>query len=430
MKNLFTGALLFLLSADATAQAPAKPRVDQLVDAIEPKVVAWRRDFHQNPELSNREFRTAEKVTAHLKALGLEVRTGIAHTGVVGILRGANPGPVIGLRADMDALPVVERVDLPFKSTATSTYNGEEVGVMHACGHDTHVAIMMGVAEVLAQMRAELAGTVVFIFQPAEEGPPTGEEGGAELMIKQGVLDNPKIEAMFGLHINAHTPVGHIRYRSGGTMASSDWFYIKVHGKQTHGAAPWHGVDPIVVSSQIIAGLQTIVSRQSNLTEQPVVITVGKFDAGVRANIVPETAELVGTIRTLDSTMRRQVHERVIRTAEKIAESAGARAEVRIENKTPITFNDPKLTNWALKSLQAAAGADNVKEMKPMTGAEDFGFFGKKVPSFFFFLGGMPKDQKPDEAAAHHTPDFFIDESGFSLGVRSFCYLVLDYFKN
>lgn len=430
MRSLLTGALILFIAAASAAQAPAKPRVDQLVDAIEPKVVAWRRDFHQNPELSNREFRTAEKVAAHLKSLGLEVRTGIAHTGVVGILRGANPGPVIGLRADMDALPVVERVDLPFKSTAKSTYNGEEVGVMHACGHDTHVAIMMGVAEVLAQMRAELAGTVVFIFQPAEEGPPAGEEGGADLMIRQGVLDNPKIEAMFGLHINAHTPVGHIRYRSGGTMASSDWFYIKVQGKQTHGAAPWHGVDPIVVSSQIIAGLQTIVSRQSNLTEQPVVITVGKFDAGVRANIVPESAELVGTIRTLDTSMRRQVHERVIRTAEKIAESAGARAEVRIENKTPITFNDPKLTNWALTSLQAAAGADNVKEMKPMTGAEDFGFFGKKVPSFFFFLGGMPKDKKPDEAAAHHTPDFYIDESGFSLGIRSFCYLVLDYFKS
>ena len=429
MRSILTGSLFLFLAAAARAQAPAKPRIDQLVDAIEPKVIAWRRDFHQNPELSNREFRTAEKVAGHLKALGLEVRTGIAHTGVVGILKGSKPGPIIGLRADMDALPVVERADLPFKSLAKSTYNGEEVGVMHACGHDTHVAIMMGVAEVLAQMRADLAGTVVFVFQPAEEGPPAGEEGGAELMIKQGVLDNPKVESMFGLHINAQTPVGQIKYRSGGTMASSDWFYIKVHGKQTHGAAPWDGVDPIVVSSQIISGLQTIVSRQSNLTEQPVVVTVGKFDAGVRANIVPETAELVGTIRTLDTSMRRQVHDRLIRTAEKIAESAGARAEVRIENKTPITFNDPALTNWALKSLQAAAGANNVKEMKPMTGAEDFGFFGKKVPSFFFFLGGMPKDKKRDEVAAHHTPDFFIDESGLTLGVRSFCYLVLDYFS-
>lgn len=430
MRKLLTGIVLLNILSHTAAQAPAKPRVDQLVEAVEPKVIAWRRDFHQHPELSNREFRTAEKVAAHLKSLGLEVRTGIAHTGVVGILKGGKPGPVIGLRADMDALPVVERVEVPFKSTAKSTYNGEEVGVMHACGHDTHTAILMGVAEVLAQMRAELAGTVVFVFQPAEEGPPAGEEGGAELMIKQGVLDNPKIEAMFGLHINAQTPAGQIRYRAGGTMASSDWFFIKVHGKQTHGAAPWHGVDPIVVSSQIIAGLQTIVSRQSNLTEQPVVVTVGKFDAGVRANIIPESAELVGTIRTLDTNMRKSVHERLIRTAEKIAESAGARAEVRIENKTPITFNDPALTQWAQASLTAAAGPGNVQEMKPMTGAEDFGFFGKKVPSFFFFLGGMPKDKKPDETPAHHTPDFYIDESGFSLGVRSFCYLVLDYFKS
>ncbi len=429
MKRLLVLCLPALLAAALPAQKPLKETANRLAAQVEPKVVAWRRDFHEHPELSNREFRTAEKVAAHLKALGMEVRTGIAHTGVVGILKGGKPGPVIGLRADMDGLPVTERVDVPFKSLAKSTYNGQEVGVMHACGHDTHVAILMGTAEVLAALRKDLAGTVVFIFQPAEEGPPEGEEGGAELMVKEGVLDNPKIEAMFGLHINAQTPVGKILYRSEGIMAASDWFYINVQGKQTHGAAPWNGVDPIVVSAQIINGLQTLVSRQSDLTKQPVVVTVGKIDAGVRANIIPEKAELVGTIRTLDTNMRRDVHARLIRTAQLIAESAGARAEVRIENKTPITYNDPQLTARMLPTLKEAAGAENVTERKPMTGAEDFGFFAKKVPSLYFFLGGMPKGGVSEEVPAHHTPDFYIDESGFGLGVRTFSYLVLDYFS-
>lgn len=412
------------------AQAPPnlKTRINQMADAIEPKVIEWRRDFHRHPELSNREFKTAEKVAAHLRALGMEVRTGIAYTGVVGILKGGQPGPVIGLRADMDALPVTERVDLPFKSVAKSTYNGEEVDVMHACGHDTHVAIMMGVAEILSAMKNELAGTVVFVFQPAEEGPPEGEEGGAPLMIKEGVLDNPKIEAMFGLHINSQTEVGKIAYRSGGIMAASDWFYINVHGKQTHGSQPWSGVDPIVVSAEIIQGLQTIVSRQMDLTEQPAVVTVGKISSGVRANIIPELAEMIGTIRTLDTAMQRKIHQKLRLTAEKIAESAGARAEVRIENKTPVTYNDPVLTARILPSLRDAAGSDKVEEVKARTGAEDFGFFAQKLPSFYFFLGGMPKGKKREEAAAHHTPDFYIDESGMKLGVRAFCYLVLDYF--
>jgi amidohydrolase len=359
----------------------------------------------------------------------MEVNTGVAKTGVVGVLRGAKPGPVIGLRADMDALPVTERVDVPFKSTAIGEYNGEEVGVMHACGHDTHVAIMMGVAEILAAVKEDLAGTVVFIFQPAEEGPPAGEEGGAELMVKEGVLEKPKIEAMFGLHINSQTEVGTIKYRAGGTMAASDWFFVTVHGRQAHGASPWSGVDPIVVATQIIQGFQTIVSRQTDLTEQPAVITVGKFTSGVRANIIPEKAELVGTIRTLDTTMRSQIHMRLIRTAEKIAESAGARAEVRIESKTPITFNDPALTARVLPSLQAAAGTANVIEQKPRTGAEDFGFFAQLVPSLYFTLGGMPKGQDPATAAGHHTPDFYLDDSGLDLGVRAFCYIVLDYFN-
>ena len=427
------GLLILLLLCnifDLLAQSSLnlKKQADLMADKMESKVVEWRRDFHRHPELSNREFKTAEKVAAHLRALGMEVRTGIAYTGVVGILKGGKPGPVIGLRADMDALPVTERVDVPFKSVATSNYNGEAVGVMHACGHDTHVAMLMGVAEILAGMKKDLAGTVVFVFQPAEEGPPEGEEGGAPLMIKEGLLDNPKIEAMFGLHINSQTEVGTISYRPGGIMAASDWFYISVHGKQTHGSQPWSGVDPIVVSAEIIQGLQTIVSRQMDLTEQPAVITVGKIMSGVRANIIPELVEMLGTIRTLDTTMQRKIHQKIILTAEKIAESAGARAEVRIVNKTPVTYNDPALTAKFLPSLIEAAGKEKVKETKPRTGAEDFGFFAQKVPSFYFFLGGMPKGNKKEDAAAHHTPDFYIDESGMKLGVRAFCYIVLDYF--
>lgn len=422
---LFLGLFFF---APLFAQPALKHQVDEMTDAVEPKVVAWRRDFHQHPELSNREFKTAEKVAAHLRSLGMEVRTGIAKTGVVGILKGGKPGPVIGLRADMDALPVSERVDLPFKSTVQAEYNGEQVGVMHACGHDAHVAIMMGVAEILSKMRAELAGTVVFVFQPAEEGPPGDEEGGAPLMIKEGLLTDTKMEVMFGLHISSSTEAGKIRYRAGGAMAASDWFYITVHGKQAHGSAPWAGIDPIVVSAEIIQGLQTIVSRQVDLTEFPAVITVGKIESGVRANIIPELAEMVGTIRTLDTAMQRQIHERIKRTATKIAESAGANAEVRIDNKTPVTYNNPALTAWALPSLQEAAGAANVTEQKPRTGAEDFGFFAQKIPCFYFFLGGMPKGGNEKTAPSHHTPDFYLDESGMKLGVKSFCYLVLDYF--
>lgn len=429
MKLFFFFCLYLLLLSPVSAQANMKRQVDQMAEAIEPRVIAWRRDFHQNPELSNREFKTAEKVAAHLRALGLEVRTGVAKTGVVGILKGGKPGPVVGLRADMDALPVLERLDLPFKSRVQSEYNGEKVDVMHACGHDTHVAILMGVAEILSKMKAQLAGTVVFVFQPAEEGPPGDEEGGAPLMIKEGLLTDTKMEVMFGLHINSQTEVGKIRYRAGGMMAASDWFNITVHGKQSHGSAPWSGIDPIVVSAEIIQGLQTIVSRQVNLTEFPAVITVGKISSGVRANIIPELAEMVGTIRTLDTGMQHLIHQKMERTVVKIAESAGATAEIHIDNKTPVTYNDPALTAWALSSLQEAAGAANVSERKPMTGAEDFGFFAQKIPCFYFFLGGMPKGGDEKNAPSHHTPDFYIDESGMKLGVKSFCYLVLDYFS-
>ncbi|PVD53971.1 amidohydrolase [Terrimonas sp.] len=397
--------------------------------AILPAVIEWRRYLHQNPELSNREFKTAEYIAAHLKSLGLEVQTGIAKTGVVGILKGGKPGPVIALRADIDALPVKERVDIPFTSKAVGEYLGKEVSVMHACGHDTHMAILMGTASVLSGMKKDISGTIKFIFQPAEEGPPGDEEGGAPLMIKEGVMENPKVEAIFGLHINSQTPVGVIKYKSGPVMAASDWFTIKVKGKQSHGSQPWGGIDPIVVATQIINGLQTIVSRQSELTKAPVVITVGKINAGVRSNIIPEELIMEGTIRTLDEKMHQEVHERIKHTAENIAAASNATVEVSIDNKTLVTYNNPELVQMMLPSLQTAVGHNKVIETEWTTGAEDFSFFGEKAPAFFFFLGGMPANQEPSKAAPHHTPDFFIDDSMLDAGVRAFCNIVFDYAK-
>ncbi len=394
---------------------------------IMPQVVEWRRHLHQFPELSNREFKTAKFIEGNLKKFGLEVKTGVAKTGVVGILKGGLPGPTIGLRADMDALPVKERVDVPFASKETAEYNGQTVNVMHACGHDTHVAMLLGAAEVLSGMKSKIKGTVVFIFQPAEEGAPAGEEGGAELMVKEGVMNAPKIDAIFGIHINSQTPIGTIKYRSGAFMASSDWFTIKVKGKQTHGAYPWSGIDPIAVSAQIYNGLQMIVSRRSELVKSPVIITVGKINAGVRENIIPEEATMAGTIRVLDAQMQTDVHEKIKQTAEKIAESMGATAEVTIERKTPVTYNTPELVKRMLPSLEKAAGKDNVTETNWVTGAEDFAFYGSKAPAFFFNVGGMPLNKKPEEAAPHHTPDFFIDDSRLDVGVKAFCNIVFDY---
>ena len=404
-------------------------RIDAAADKIEPRTIAWRRDFHEHPELGNHEFRTAKIIADHLRSLGIEVKEGVGKTGVVGILRGAKPGPVIGLRADIDGLPIVERTPVPFASKVKTTYNGQEVGAMHACGHDSHIAIMMSVAEILSGMKADLKGTVKFIFQPAEEGAPTGEEGGAPLMIKEGVLEDPKVDVVFGLHINSSTEVGKIKYRSEGAMAASDWFTIKVKGKGSHGSQPWGGIDPIVVSAQIIEGLQTIISRQTELTKDAAVISVCVIKGGVRSNIIPEEAEMNGTIRTLDTAMQNEIHERMRRTVTKIAESAGATAEIFIDKKTLITYNDPGLVKKTLPSLQKTAGADNVIWMDAMTGSEDFSFFGAKVPSFFFFLGGMKKGQDPKTAYPHHTPDFYIDETGFKLGVKAFCNLVFDYSK-
>jgi amidohydrolase len=411
------------------AQKPTiESQVEAAVNKIETKCIAWRRDFHEHPELSNREFRTSKIIADHLRSLGIEVKEGIAKTGVVGILRGAKPGPVIGLRADMDALPVTERVNLPFASKVKSTFNGQEVGVMHACGHDTHVAMLMSVAEILSGMKKDLAGTVKFIFQPAEEGPPMGEEGGAPLMVKEGALENPKVDVVFGLHINAQTPVGQIKYREAGMMAASDWFTITIHGKQSHGAQPWLGIDPVVIGTQIIEGLQTIVSRQSELTKDPVVISTTIFKAGVRENIIPEEVTLGGTIRTLDTGMQKDVWMRIERTAKKIAEASGATADVKIDTKTLVTYNNPDLTRQMLPSLQKATN-NNATVMDAVMGAEDFSFFAAKVPSLFFYLGGMTPGADPKQTAAHHTPDFFVDENGMKTGIKAFCFLVLDYMK-
>ncbi len=423
-------SLSFLLTV-VNLSAQPNPKLQLKIDAetkeIEQRMIAWRRDFHQFPELSNREFRTAEKVAAHLKSLGLEVQTGVAHTGVVGLLRTGKPGPVIALRADMDALPVTERNSLPFASNERTVFNGQETGVMHACGHDTHVAILMATAEILSKHKNELRGTIKFIFQPAEEGPPAGEEGGAYLMVKEGVLKNPDVDVIFGLHIQSISPLGRITYRPAGLMAASDWFSIKVKGRQSHGSAPWMGIDPIVVSAQIIMGLQTIVSRQTELTREAAVITVGRIQSGIRENIIPEEAFMAGTIRTLDEGMQRQIHDKIKLTAEKIAESAGATAEVVIEKKTPVTFNDPQLTEKMVASLRKSAGAENVIRINAVTGAEDFAFYQQQVPGFFFFVGARPPDMDPEKVPAHHTPDFMIDERGMLTGLKAMLQLTLDY---
>ena len=429
MKKSIVVILLFIFLMPAHAQVNPKlqAKLTQQAAAIEQKMIGWRRDLHQFPELSNREFKTSAKVAAHLKSLGIEVQTGVAHTGVVGILKGGKPGPVIALRADMDALPVTERNSLVFASKEKTVFNGQETGVMHACGHDSHVAILMAAAEILAANRQELKGTIKFIFQPAEEGPPAGEEGGANLMVKQGVLDNPKVDVIFGLHVSAITKLGLITYRPAGTMAASDWFMIKVYGEQSHGSAPWRGIDPIVVSAQIINGLQTIVSRQTELTKEAAVITVGRIQAGIRENIIPEYAEMAGTIRTLDTDMQDKIHEKIKLTATKIAEASGARAEVTIDKKTPVTYNDPELTEKMVASLQKAAGEGNVVRINAQTGAEDFAYYQKKVPGFFFFIGGCPPDANPEKAPAHHTPDFMIDERAMLTGLKAMLQVAIDY---
>ena len=404
-------------------------QIDQLADKVEPNVIKWRRHFHQFPELSNREFKTAETIANYLKKLGLAVETGIAKTGVVAILDSGKPGPVVALRADMDALPIVEKVDLPFASKVRSTFNGQDVGVMHACGHDTHIAMLMGAAKVLTQMKDKLSGKVKFIFQPAEEGAPEGEVGGAEVMVKEGVLESPKVDVIFGLHISSAQNVGTVRYKEGGIMAAVDPFKIVVKGQQSHGAYPWKSVDPIVTAAQIIMGLQTIVSREVELIDSAAVVSVGKIQGGNRSNIIPGEVEMVGTIRTLNPRTRHYVKEAVRNKALTIAKSMNAEAEVTVplDYSYPITYNEPSLMREMLAVIEKTAGKDNTWPTKAVTGAEDFSFFQEQVPGLYLFVGGKNINTPVSEAPGHHTSEFEIDESGMKLGVRLLANLTFDY---
>lgn len=421
--------LQLLLSGSLSADDLPLETIRSMTQDLHSQLISWRRDFHEHPELSNREFRTAGIVAEHLHSLGMEVTTGVAHTGVVGVLRGGKPGPVVLLRADMDGLPVEERGDLPFKSKARGEYNGQDVPVMHACGHDTHVAILMTAAEILARVRDDLPGTIKFVFQPAEEGAPVGEEGGAELMIAEGVMENPKVDAAFALHVSALLEAGHIGYVSGPFYASVDDFKITVHGKQAHGASPWMGVDSVVIAAQIINALQTIVSRNLEITEHPAIVTIGSIHGGVRSNIIPETVELVGTIRALDEDMRAKIHQRVREIADGVATSMGATVDVQIPMSTsyPVTVNNPALTSASIGALKKVVSEDRLELLKPITGSEDFAFFAREVPGLMIALGGKPPGKPLSEVAAHHTPDFYIDESGLSVGVEALISMAWSY---
>ncbi len=420
---------LSLLAVSPVQAQDLRTDLDRLADTLEPKVIDWRRDIHEHPELGNREFRTSALVAAHLKALGYEVRTGVAHTGVIGVLRGGLPGPVVALRADMDALPVTEEVDLPFASKVRTTYAGKDTGVMHACGHDTHVAMLMGAAEALAAVRDRLPGTVKLLFQPAEEGPPPGEEGGAALMLKEGAFDDPVPAAIFGIHIGAALETGQLGYRPGPLLAAADVLHITVKGRQTHGASPWNGVDPIVVASQIVLSLQTIVSRQMNITREPVVITIGGIDGGNRFNIIPDKVEMVGTIRTFDEAMREDIYRRVKLMAESTAAASGATAEVTFDKIFAVTINDPALTDSMLPTLKRVAGDNNVLLNSKVTGGEDFSFFAQRAPGLFVFLGGTPKGSDMKKIGFNHSPRFQIEESAMKLGVRTLLNLAVDYME-
>jgi len=402
--------------------------LDATAASIESKVIEWRRDFHAHPELSNRETRTAGIVAEHLRSLGLEVRTGIAHTGVAALLRGAKPGPTIALRADMDALPVTEQTDVPFKSTVTTEFRGERVGVMHACGHDAHMAILMGVADVLARNKNGLSGQVLFIFQPAEEGAPEGERGGARLMLEEGLFEIARPKAVFGLHVIASRPTGVIGYRSGPMMAGSDSFKLEVRGRQTHGSRPWGGVDPIVASAQIIMGLQTIVSRQVDITDTPVVLSLGAIKGGIRFNIIPDAVEMIGTLRTFDDAVRSDVMERMRQTTSHVAAAAGATATLsfREDMSIPPVINDPKLTSQALESLKRVVGPERLREISLQTTAEDFSFYGRAAPAFCFWVGVTPPDRDPATAPFNHSPEFYVDESAMKVATRAMLALAVD----
>jgi amidohydrolase len=426
--KLLPWVALAALSVSAAYSKDLEAEIKARMTAVDGKVIAWRRDFHQNPELSNREVRTSGVVAAHLKKLGLEVETGIAKTGVVALLKTGKPGPTIAIRADMDALPVTERTDVPFKSLAKSSYRGEEVGVMHACGHDSHTAVLMGVAEVLTKSKDQLRGNVLFIFQPAEEGAPPGEVGGASEMIKAGILEKYKPEVAFGLHVWASLNTGIIGYRSGPFMAGSQQWKAVVNGKQTHGSRPWQGVDPIVVAAQIVNGLQTVVSRQVDITQNPAVVSVGIIKGGVRNNIIPDSVEMIGTIRTFDAKQKQQVLDAMRRIVENTAAANSATASLEFEPYyNPVTYNNPELTARVLPSLQKIAGGANLKEIPLITGAEDFAYFGEKIPSFFFMVGVTPKGTDVKDAPANHSPLFYLDETAIPLATRAMTAVAVDY---
>ncbi len=429
MKYLVVPAVVFGLLNLGTAQADLSEKIDDQINTLAEQVVAWRRDIHEHPELSNREFRTSKLVAEHLTALGMDVQTDVAHTGVVGILKGGRSGGVVALRADMDGLPVVEKTGLPYASKAVSEYEGNTVGVMHACGHDNHVAILMAAAEVLASVREEIPGTIKFVFQPAEEGAPKGEEGGASLMIAEGVLQEPAPSAIFGLHIGQHGLAGTANYRPNGFLASAQRFDIEVKGVQTHGARPWAGVDPVVVAAQIINSLQTIVSRQIDITRAPAVVTVGSIHSGIRNNIVPETASLSGTIRTFDPDVRLAIHEKIYRIATNIGEAHSAQVTVDIDPGVPVTFNDADLTESMVPTLRRVYGAENVFMSGRITGAEDFSFYQEQIPGFFFFVGGRPPEIPPDKAIPNHSPYFYVDEAALVPGVKAMSHLAVDYLE-
>ena len=421
MVKLFFWVLVFALPFSISAE------IYKDIDAVEPKVIEWRRDFHQHPELSNREFRTSKIIEKHLQSLGMEVQSGVAHTGVIGFLKGDLPGPTIALRADMDALPVTEQVDVPFASKQTTQYRGETVGVMHACGHDTHVAMLMGAAEVLSKNKAQLKGSVLFVFQPAEEGAPEGEHGGAEMMLAEGVFKQYQPEVAFGIHITSSLPSGVLGYHPGPAMAAVDTFDLTVYGKQTHGSRPWGGIDPIVASAQIINAVQTIVSRKVDVTKAAAVVSFGAIKGGIRSNIIPDKVEMVGTIRNFDMGIRDIIHKNLKQVVENTAKASGATAELVIHSGYPVTVNNPKLVEQMLPSLHKVFGDNQVVDMGMITGAEDFSFFAQEVPGFFFFMGVTPTEVNAKTAPTNHSPLFYVEESNLINGVKTFVQLVNDY---
>jgi len=429
-RRIITAAIAAAISGWVLPAAAAvdRAKVDELSAGVEPKVIAWRRDFHEHPELSNRETRTAKLVADQLKRMGVEVQTGVAHTGVVGFLKGGRPGPTVAIRADMDALPVTEKTAVPFKSHATATYRGETVGVMHACGHDSHTAMLLGLAQIFSGIRATLPGNILFIFQPAEEGPPADEEGGAALMLKEGLFDKYHPNVIFGMHVWASNRVGEISYRAGPVMAAVDSFTIVVKGRQAHGSRPWQSVDPIVTSAQIVSALQTVVSRNIDITDNPAVLSIGAIKGGIRFNIIPDHVEMLGTLRTFTPEQRLAILSHMKRIVENTAAANGATAEITVDpNSDPVLYNDPALTKQSLPALQRVVGAEHLKESHVITASEDYSFFAQKIPSFFFFVGSTPADQDPLQAPSNHSDFFYLDEKAIPVGLHAMTQVVLDY---